>query len=264
MCVKPGGDARSIPRLFIRVAPSVAPSPTRCGGTANGFQEHLWFATCRCCYLRRWHSEMARQARSSRVYPVPGLVTAPVRLDGATGNGTKAGASGCAGRPFPLNGAGPREHPRSLADGRLARLAPMTPQSPVFLKLGPAVTYSAYAGDWGRRPVQVTLPATHPRPAHRSMTVMVRGIYFIDPSGAADFRSYLLTRRYPRGRPDPFRSVQDLGLSLPVVHAGPRHPKVVHPYGSQRGSQEPARDRPHRAGDGPRPVRAGSRLALGL
>jgi len=157
---------------------------------------------------------MARQARSSRVYPVPGLVMAPVRLDGATGNGTKAGASGCAGRPLPLNGAGPRGHPRTLADSGLARLAPMTPQSPVFLKLGPAVTYSAHAGDWGRRPVQVTLPAAHPRPAHRSMTVMVRGIYLIDPSGAADFRPYLLIRSSMCGHPDPFGSVRDLGCVL--------------------------------------------------
>jgi hypothetical protein len=27
------------------------------------------------------------------------------------------------------------------------------------------------------------------------------------------------------------------GSSRPIVHAGPEHPKVVHPCGSQRGSQ---------------------------
>ena len=211
----------------------MAPSRTARGMT-NGFQEHLWFATCRCCYLRRWHSEMARQARSSRVYPVPGLVMAPVRLDGATGNGMKAGTSGCAGRPLPLNGAGPRGHPRSLAGGGLARLAPMTPQSPVFFKLGPAVTYSAHAGDWGRRPVQVTLSAAHPRPAHRSMTVMLRGIYLIDPSGAADFRSYLLIRRCPCPRPDPFRLVRDLG------HAPAGCPRLSEETGSRSSVRLPA------------------------
>jgi hypothetical protein len=30
------------------------------------------------------------------------------------------------------------------------------------------------------------------------------------------------------------------GLSLPVVHMGPEHPKVVHSCGSQRGSQPDA------------------------
>ena len=49
--------------------------------------------------------------------------------------------------------------------------------------------------------------------------------------------SDLLIRRYLYRRPDPSRSVRDLGLVFPVVQAGPDHPKVVHPRGSQRGSQ---------------------------
>ena len=47
----------------------------------------------------------------------------------------------------------------------------------------------------------------------------------------------LLIRSYPCGHPDPFRSVRDLGASLPVVHGRPESRKVVRPGGSQRGSQ---------------------------
>jgi hypothetical protein len=147
----------------------------------------------------------ARQARSSRVYPAPSLVTPSARLDGAAGNGAKALALRCAGRPLPLDGAGPWEHPGPLA-GRLARLAPMTPQSPVFLKPGPAVAHGAYPGDRDWLPVQVILPGAHLH-AYQSMIVIV----LIDPGIVANFRLYLLTSRYLRGRPDPFRTVRDLG-----------------------------------------------------
>jgi hypothetical protein len=46
----------------------------RSAGTTNGFQEHLWFATCRCCLSASLALRDGSQARSSRVYPVPGLV----------------------------------------------------------------------------------------------------------------------------------------------------------------------------------------------
>ncbi len=39
----------------------------------NGFQERRWFTIRRRCYLRCWRSRLARQARSSRVYPASGL-----------------------------------------------------------------------------------------------------------------------------------------------------------------------------------------------
>jgi hypothetical protein len=47
------------------------------------------------------------------------------------------------------------------------------------------------------------------------------------------FRS-VVTRAGIRTRSDQFVTS---GSSLPVVQAGPDHPKVVHPRGSQRGSQ---------------------------
>jgi hypothetical protein len=47
------------------------------------------------CYLRCWPLGLARQARSSRVYPVPGLVMPPARLDGTAGDGSEARARVC-------------------------------------------------------------------------------------------------------------------------------------------------------------------------
>ena len=44
-------------------------------------------------------------------------------------------------------------------------------------------------------------------------------------------------RRYLCGHPILFRSVRDLGPSLPVVHVGPENRKVVRLCGSQRGSR---------------------------
>jgi hypothetical protein len=52
------------------------------GSPPNGFQERPWFITCHGCYLPCWHLGLARQARSSRVYPAPGQVMPPARLDG--------------------------------------------------------------------------------------------------------------------------------------------------------------------------------------
>ncbi len=43
-------------------------------GTASGFQERPWFTTCHSCYLPFRRIGMARQARSSRVYPAPRLL----------------------------------------------------------------------------------------------------------------------------------------------------------------------------------------------
>jgi len=47
----------------------------------------------------------------------------------------------------------------------------------------------------------------------------------------------LVIRRFPRGRPAPFRSVRDLRFVSPVVQPGPEYRKVVHPCGSHGGSQ---------------------------
>jgi len=66
------------------------------------------------------------------------------------------------------------------------------------------------------------------------------------------FKPDLQIRRFLCGHPDPFRSVRDLGLvsSLPVVQAGPEHPEVVHPFGSQRGSRR-GRSHPQREPERP-------------
>ena len=45
-------------------------------------------------------------------------------------------------------------------------------------------------------------------------------------------RHDLQIRRFRQGRPGRFRTVRDLGLVPPAVHASPEHQKVVHPYGS--------------------------------
>ena len=67
--LRPGPVLRGRPRTSVnetRTETGAAPVP-------KGFQERPWFTSHCCCYLACQYSEMARQARSSRVYAAPGL-----------------------------------------------------------------------------------------------------------------------------------------------------------------------------------------------